>query len=343
MTHRPEHHPIRSRIDQRAKELLADTQGMEHRASNLAAPDLPRRVEDCPQADVGLCCPQEHKSEPRPPTQRCQGLAGRSTRLAVFGQPEDQLWRGARPAVGRRGTRPRPRILENPEFFENWVKKADEISSATRQPENVDDTIWADYLQVLGDVRRRTAENAKQIVQSTRGCIRNLHATRERPTIPHRAICLRKLGQLSDMAADRAKAQLEREKMAQKERLSWFDDVELRRVLGEDDEVFIRTSPPYKYGWRTGVEAIRGKKATVELAYLRNRKQTSQPAWREGRVWRVFILLYLNHRRQFFLPKEIKERNLPCHPFLASALNLGYLWFLLKCPDLVRTRLYPRP
>jgi hypothetical protein len=42
--------------------------------------------------------------------------------------------------------------------------------------------------------------------------------------------------------------------------------VELRRILGEDGEVFIRTSPPYEYGWRTGVEAIQGKKATVEEA-----------------------------------------------------------------------------
>ena len=157
MTHRPEHHPIRSRIDQRAKELLADTQGMVHRASNLAAPDLPRRVEDCPQADVGLCCPQEHKSEPRPPTQSCQGLAGRSTRLAVFGQPEDQLWRGTRPAVG----------LEGLAFFEEWVRGNEDISSAIQRPDNVAEAIWADFLQELGNVRKRIAGNAKQILQRT--------------------------------------------------------------------------------------------------------------------------------------------------------------------------------
>ena len=262
---RPEDHPIRSRIDQRAKELLADTQGMAHRASNLAPPDLPQRLEECPQADVGLCCPHEHGSEHRPPTQNCLGLAGRTTRLAVFGQSESQLWRGTRPAVGRRGTRPQPKKLEGLAFFGDWVERAKDIPSAIQRPDNVSESIWAEFLQVLGDVRKRIADNARQILQSSRAGIRDLHANRQRP-IPHRAICLRELGRLYDEAANRAKTELEVGEAARRERLSWFDETELRQILGADGEVFVRTGAPYKYGWRTGVEAIRGKKATVEEA-----------------------------------------------------------------------------
>jgi hypothetical protein len=109
----------------------------------------------------------------------------------------------------------------------------------------------------------------EQMDRHLRGVIRNLCPKKTGGYAPVGSTELERQKKLCDK---RASDWLERWADEQRNRLSWFkeDDLALIKNAG-GPELQVLTEPPFKFGWRTGREALLGEKRTVEEAIVSRR------------------------------------------------------------------------
>ena len=121
----------------------------------------------------------------------------------MFGQSEEQLWRGAPPTVGRRGRQPHAMVPEMLQYLRGWLYEDEVASDPKRRPDNVSEAMWAAYLQILRNVRLKVARQAADFVHSAKTTVRMLNGTRDRATAGQ-AVGLKELTQLEAEAKVRA-------------------------------------------------------------------------------------------------------------------------------------------